>query len=52
MAAESLLQVIELFPGPALIVGPGGDVVGLNDRMGAPDRPDPGRARGRPRPGS
>ena len=33
MAAESLLQVIELFPGPALIVGPGGDVVGLNDRM-------------------
>ena len=33
MAAESLLQVIELFPGPALIIGPGGDVVGLNDRM-------------------
>jgi signal transduction histidine kinase/CheY-like chemotaxis protein len=32
MAAESLLQVVELFPGPALIVGPGGAVVGVNDR--------------------
>ena len=47
MAAESLLQVIELFPGPALIVGPGGEVVGLDDRIEALDRPNPGRA---PRP--
>ena len=32
MAAESLLQVIELFPGPALVVGPGGEVVGASER--------------------
>ena len=34
MTAESLLRVLELFPGPALIVRPDGEVVGLNDRMG------------------
>jgi PAS domain S-box-containing protein len=33
MAAESLLQVLELFPGPALLVRPDGEVVGVNDRM-------------------
>jgi CheY-like chemotaxis protein len=32
MAAESLLQVVELFPGPALIVRPDGEIVGVNDR--------------------
>jgi signal transduction histidine kinase/CheY-like chemotaxis protein len=32
MAAESLLQVIELFPGPALVLRPGGEIVGVNDR--------------------
>jgi signal transduction histidine kinase/CheY-like chemotaxis protein len=34
MAAESLLQVVELFPGPALVVGPGGEILGANDRAG------------------
>ncbi len=33
MAAETLLQILELFPGPALIVRPDGEVVGINDRM-------------------
>jgi CheY-like chemotaxis protein/nitrogen-specific signal transduction histidine kinase len=33
MTAESLLQALELFPGPALIVRPAGEVVGVNDRM-------------------
>jgi CheY-like chemotaxis protein/nitrogen-specific signal transduction histidine kinase len=33
MAVETLLQILELFPGPALIVRPGGEVVGFNDRM-------------------
>lgn len=33
MAAETLLQVIELFPGPALVLRPGGEIVGVNDRM-------------------
>jgi PAS domain S-box-containing protein len=33
MVAETLLQVLELFPGPALIVESGGQVVGFNDRM-------------------
>jgi CheY-like chemotaxis protein len=32
MAAETLLQVIELFPGPALILRPDGEIVGVNDR--------------------
>lgn len=32
MATESLLPVIELFPGPALVVGPGGEILGANDR--------------------
>ena len=48
MAAESLLQVLELFPGPALIVGPGGDVVGLNDRMEGWIGLSRGEVRGRP----
>jgi CheY-like chemotaxis protein len=34
MAAESLRQVVELFPGPALVVGPGGEILGANDRAG------------------
>jgi signal transduction histidine kinase/CheY-like chemotaxis protein len=33
MAAESLSQALELFPGPALLVRSDGEVVGLNDRM-------------------
>ena len=32
MAAESLRQVVELFPGPALVLGPGGEILGANDR--------------------
>ena len=32
MSAESLLQVVELLPGPALVVGPGGEILGANDR--------------------
>jgi PAS domain S-box-containing protein len=32
MAAETLLQVIELFPGPALVLRPDGEIVGVNDR--------------------
>ena len=32
MTAESLLQVVELLPGPALVVGPGGEILGANDR--------------------
>lgn len=32
MAAETLLQVIELFPGPALVMRPDGEIVGVNDR--------------------
>jgi len=33
MAAETLLQVIELFPGPALVMRPDGEIVGINDRV-------------------
>ena len=33
MAAESLLQILELFPGPALVVRPDGEIVGSNERM-------------------
>jgi CheY-like chemotaxis protein/nitrogen-specific signal transduction histidine kinase len=32
MLAESLLQVAELLPGPALVVGSGGEILGANDR--------------------
>jgi PAS domain S-box-containing protein len=32
MAAESVLKVLELFPGPALIIEPGGKIVGVNQR--------------------
>ncbi len=35
MAAKSLLRILELFPGPALLVGSGGEVVGYNDRAEA-----------------
>jgi signal transduction histidine kinase/CheY-like chemotaxis protein len=33
MAAETLLQILELFPGPAVVVRPDGEVVGSNERM-------------------
>jgi signal transduction histidine kinase len=33
MAAVSLLQILELFPGPAAVVRPDGEVVGSNERM-------------------
>lgn len=33
MAAETLLQILELFPGPAAFVRPDGEVVGANERM-------------------
>ncbi len=35
MAAKPLLRVLELFPGPALMVDPGGKVVGSNARAAA-----------------
>jgi CheY-like chemotaxis protein len=34
MDAESLQQVVELLPGPALVVGPAGELLGANDRAG------------------
>ena len=56
MAAESLRQVVELFPGPALVVGPGGEVLGANDRAerwigpGRGELRGPAAGRGRLRP--
>lgn len=35
MAAKPLLRVLELFPGPALMVEPGGKIVGANARAAA-----------------
>jgi CheY-like chemotaxis protein len=31
MVAESLLKIIELFPGPALVLRPDGEILGVND---------------------
>ncbi len=48
MVAESLRQVIELFPGPALVVGPGGEILGANDRAERWIGPGRGPLVGRP----
>ena len=48
MAAESLRQVVELFPGPALVLGPGGEILGANDRAERWIGPGRGPLVGRP----